>query len=178
MGEGSQFYFQIELETIPDLRNLTDDADPEKDQNLRIGDQKPTLGLEEKQQIKVLVAEDDPINQKVAKLRIEALGYQVKIVSDGEIAVQTLQNNSFDIVLMDIQMPKLDGYEATKSIRSPATNVLNPNIPIIALTAFAIKGDAEKCLEAGMNDYISKPIQLDELVNAIEKWVLKKNINE
>ncbi|MBF0397269.1 MAG: response regulator, partial [Desulfobacterales bacterium] len=99
------------------------------------------------------------------------IGINVQIAENGEISVRKLMEEDFDIVLMDVQMPVMDGYTATKAIRS---NPKYKDIPIIAMTANALKGDREKCLDAGMNDYIIKPIEPDELFNSLAKWIKSK----
>lgn len=110
----------------------------------------------------ILVAEDQIINQKIIKQFLERGGYKVKIVNNGKIAFETYQNSSFDAILMDIQMPEMDGYEATREIRKFENNT-DKHIPIVAMTAHAMKGDKEKCLAAGMDHYITKPINPEVL---------------
>jgi CheY-like chemotaxis protein/HPt (histidine-containing phosphotransfer) domain-containing protein len=106
----------------------------------------------------------------VTKL-LEKLGYHAQVVINGQEALAALQTQPYDLVLMDCQMPEMDGFEATQRIRQPDSGVLNPSVPIIALTAHALKGDREKCLATGMNDYLSKPINGLELSAALEKWL-------
>ncbi|MBF0528201.1 MAG: PAS domain S-box protein [Deltaproteobacteria bacterium] len=122
---------------------------------------------------RILLAEDNHTNQLVALGLIKKLGYYADAVADGEEAIKALEMTPYDLVLMDVQMPGLDGLEATRQIRNPQSQVRNHDIPIIAVTAHAMQGDLEKCLEAGMNDYISKPIAPQALVDAIEKWLWK-----
>jgi CheY-like chemotaxis protein len=98
------------------------------------------------------------------------LGYRADVVANGLEAIAALQDIPYDLVLMDCQMPELDGYEATRRIRAPDSGVLQPTVPIVAMTANAMKGDREKCLEAGMDDYIAKPVQPGELRGALERW--------
>jgi len=118
--------------------------------------------------VRILVAEDNPTNQEIAKAILEGAGIIVEIVENGEAAVEAAKKGRFDAVLMDIQMPKMDGYEATANIRKiPELK----SLPIIAMTAHAMKGDEEKCLEAGMDAYISKPINQDRLFQAIWKLI-------
>jgi CheY-like chemotaxis protein len=88
-----------------------------------------------------------------------------------KVLIAALRDIPYDLVLMDCQMPELDGYEATRRIRAPAGGVLRPTAPIVAMTANAMKGDREKCLEAGMDDYITKPVQLKELAEVLERWL-------
>ena len=120
--------------------------------------------------IRILLAEDNLINQKVAVKLIQREGYQVDAVAHGAKALEALEQESYDLVLMDIQMPEMDGIEATRIVRDKSSAVRDHDIPIIAMTAHAMKGDRESYLAEGMNDYLSKPIILSKLVAAIEKW--------
>ena len=122
---------------------------------------------------KILMAEDDEINRKVALATLNKLGYQPLIVINGKQAVQALEESDYDLVLMDCQMPEMDGYEATSKIRDPESKVMNHNIPVIALTAHAAQGDRDKCVKAGMNDYMSKPFQPQMLDDMLKKWLPK-----
>ncbi|QYM78192.1 PAS domain S-box protein [Horticoccus luteus] len=115
----------------------------------------------------LLLAEDNATNQRVAQMLIKRLGHTVDVVGDGEKAVVQLAERHYDAVLMDCQMPTLDGYEATRRIRAGAGGVLNPRVPIIALTAYAMLDDRAKCLHAGMDDYLSKPVRPEELTEAL-----------
>ena len=119
----------------------------------------------------ILLAEDNLINQKVALGMLKKIGLRVDVVSNGQEAITALTQKPYSLVLMDCQMPVMDGYEATAHIRKASSPVLNPNIPIIALTAHAMQGDREKCLEAGMNDYITKPIAAQDLLTILETWL-------
>ena len=122
---------------------------------------------------RILVAEDNPTNQEVAGAILGKLGAQVALVSNGIEAIAALRTADYDLVLMDCEMPQMDGYEATRSIREPRTAVRNPRIPIVALTADAISGDRDKCLEAGMDDYIAKPVEPQHLARVLEKWLTR-----
>ena len=113
--------------------------------------------------------EDNLTNQKAAKRFIEKLGYRVNVVFNGKEAVEVLKYSHYDLIFMDIQMPEMDGIEATKIIRNPESEVKNHNIPIIAMTAHALKGDRERMLDAGMDDYIAKPIRTKELAIVLER---------
>ncbi|MBP1910710.1 response regulator [Methanolobus bombayensis] len=121
-------------------------------------------------ELRILLAEDNIVNQKVAQSMLKKLGHHVDTVADGKEALDSLKTIPYDLVLMDVQMPEMDGLEATKAIRYSEPPVLKRDIPIIAMTAHAMKGDKEKCLEAGMNDYISKPVSLQSLQKIMQKW--------
>lgn len=120
---------------------------------------------------KVLLVEDDIINQQVAKALLGKFGLTVELAENGQQALDKLENGVFALVLMDCMMPIMDGYDATKLIRSGAAGDLNSIIPIIALTANAMDGSAEECIAAGMSDYISKPLDPQILVEKLEKWL-------
>ncbi len=130
-----------------------------------VGSQRPE---DKKESLRILVAEDNLINQKLAKYMLSNLGHEVTLAANGKEAVESSQNNQFDFILMDVQMPVMDGLEATRAIREREKQSYL-HIPIIALTAHAMKGDRERCLEAGMDDYISKPINYSELMEAIKR---------
>ena len=132
--------------------------------------QKLHENFSEKYPLKILVAEDDQINQKVIFHILNKLGYKPNLAENGSRAVDEVRLNQYDIILMDMQMPEMDGLEATRFIRKHLDN--QPTI--IALTANTMQGDLEKCLDAGMNDYISKPVKLDELTGKLEKWATTK----
>jgi PAS domain S-box-containing protein len=117
---------------------------------------------------RVLLAEDNLVNQKVALRILERLRAKVDVVSNGAEAVVAAARQSFDLILMDCQMPELDGFQATAAIRSH--EALGRRIPIIALTANAMQGDRERCIESGMDDYLAKPVRSDELARMLEKW--------
>jgi len=122
-------------------------------------------------QARILLAEDNPVNREVALAILGQFGLTAQPVFDGVQAVKALQNNAYDLVLMDCEMPEMDGYEATRRIRDPQTGALNPRIPIVAVTASAMPGDRERCIRAGMDDYLSKPIEPDELAQVLAKWL-------
>jgi signal transduction histidine kinase/CheY-like chemotaxis protein len=121
--------------------------------------------------LRILLAEDNTINQKVAQSILGKLGYRADVVSDGLEAVRALELINYDLVLMDCMMAHMDGFEATAVIRNPDSKVLNHSIPIIAMTANAMKGDREYCLERGMDDYLTKPVKKDELAVVLERWL-------
>jgi CheY-like chemotaxis protein len=118
----------------------------------------------------VLVAEDNLVNQKLIVRLLEKLGYPVDVVANGGDALEALTRTAYSAVLMDCQMPKMDGFTATRLIRQREREQSSGRIPIIALTANAMRGDRERCLEAGMDDYLSKPITLPALQATLERW--------
>jgi CheY-like chemotaxis protein len=117
------------------------------------------------------VAEDNAINQLVAQGILSSLGYDVHLVSNGLLAVQALESEDFDLVLMDCQMPELNGFDATRMIRSADSRALDPKIPIVALTANAMDDDRELCLECGMDDYLAKPFAPEALDAMLARWL-------
>ena len=163
-GEGSSFYFTIQ-------------AEASKQPYIKLHKDPPAelLDLSDQQSqkiLRILLAEDNAINQKVAVRMLERLGYRADVAADGEEVLAALKKRPYDVVLMDVQMPEMDGLEATRRIRR--TPCHQPYI--IAMTAHAMKGDREECLEAGMDDYVSKPVRIEELKAALDhsrKPVLK-----
>ena len=119
---------------------------------------------------RVLLVEDNPINRTVALRLLQRGGYDVDWAENGLQAIDHLRSEDYDFVLMDCQMPEMDGYQATRLVRDPGSGVRDGTVPIIALTANAMEGDREKCLAAGMDDYVAKPIQREELFAALERW--------
>lgn len=117
----------------------------------------------------VLLAEDHPLNQKVATLLLERLGWETHLAANGQQAVDAATRQQYAAILMDCQMPEMDGFDATRAIRE-AEKVLGRRVPIIAVTAMAMSGDRERCLDAGMDDYITKPIDKDLLAEKLEYW--------
>jgi CheY-like chemotaxis protein/HPt (histidine-containing phosphotransfer) domain-containing protein len=130
----------------------------------------PVATLPTRRHLRVLVAEDNPINRIIAVKTLEKLGHVAVSVENGCEAVNALQCMPYDAVLMDCQMPVMDGFEATRIIRDPISLVLDHGTPIIALTAHAMRGDRERCLEAGMNDYLTKPFAPAHLAATLERW--------
>jgi PAS domain S-box-containing protein len=125
---------------------------------------------------RILLAEDNITNQQVAVGILKKLGWHADTVANGAEALISLETIPYDLVLMDVQMPEMDGLEATRRIRNPQSAVINHGIPIIAMTAHAMQGDRERCLEAGMNDYVTKPVSPQALVEALDKWLPKENL--
>ena len=124
---------------------------------------------------RILVVEDNITNQQVAVGILKKLGLSAEVAASGVEALQALATVGYDLVLMDVQMPEMDGIEATRHIREPLSRVLNHQVPIIAMTAHALPGDREKCRQAGRNDYVSKPVEVSALVAALEKWLPPKD---
>jgi PAS domain S-box-containing protein len=127
---------------------------------------------------RILLAEDNAINRQVALSMIEKLGLQADAVGNGAEALLSLESVHYDLALMDVQMPVLDGLTATRRIRDPQSAVLNHEIPVIAMTAHAMQGDREKCIEAGMNDYLAKPVTLPALAEILDRWLPKPDAGE
>jgi len=139
-------------------------------------DEKPPLVTryslaEAKHRMRILLVEDNVVNQKLATRLLEKMGYRSDAVGNGKEAVKALEMVPYDVVLMDVQMPEMDGYEATRLIRDPQSKVRNHDVPIIAMTANAMKGDRERCIKAGMDDYISKPIQPETFFEVIKAFL-------
>jgi CheY-like chemotaxis protein len=116
----------------------------------------------------ILIAEDNAINQKVIERMVQKLGYHVNLVTNGREAIEALSHDDYGLIFMDCQMPEMDGFEACREIRKTETGF---RIPIVAITANAMKGDRERCLAAGMDDYVSKPFKQDDLRVVIERWM-------
>lgn len=143
--------------------------------------------LQRQQAIRILVVDDHQVNQQLGVLMVERLGFRADVAGDGHEALEALSRIPYDLILMDCQMPEMDGYEATRQIREAeavrsdvqGTNAFDDlsrrpvHVPIIAVTANAMQGDREKCLQSGMDDYLSKPIRPEELSNVLAKWLPK-----
>ncbi|MFN2267197.1 MAG: PAS domain S-box protein, partial [Desulfonatronovibrio sp.] len=171
-GQGSEFWFTVKLQKEAG-GCLLQDNDGEFNNKHSINDM---------YNANILLAEDNQVNQLVASKILKKLGHKVSIASDGEEAVQAFKNNSFDLIFMDVQMPGTDGLEATRQIRNLESDNIphlademldEKKIPIIALTAHALKEDKERCLAAGMDDYITKPITRKGIESLLEKWITK-----
>jgi len=123
-----------------------------------------------------LLAEDNLVNQKVAVKVLERLGYDTYVVNSGLAAVEALQQSRYDVVLMDVQMPGMDGLEATRRVRAADSDAIDSSVPIVALTAHATAGDRQECLSSGMDDYLAKPIKPAELAETLERWVRRPQV--
>ena len=121
--------------------------------------------------VRILLAEDNVINQKVAQALLGKLGYRSAVAANGLEVLRALELIRYDLVLMDCQMPEMDGFEATAKLREPGSKVLEPAVPIIAMTANAMAGDRERCEAAGMSDYLAKPVSREALAAVLEKWL-------
>jgi signal transduction histidine kinase len=162
-GQGSTFWFTVRMQKqfpAPAVPALSSSSGPVTRDTLSDSCMKSD--------VRILLVEDYVINQDVAVRQLASLGYCADIVGDGFAALKALELKSYDIVLMDCQMPVMDGYDATAKIRS--REVTGFHTPIIAMTANAMMGDREKCIAAGMDDYIAKPIQAEDLKRALEQW--------
>lgn len=120
----------------------------------------------------MLVAEDNLVNQRVLAAMLHRLGQAADMVNNGEEAITALAAKPYDVVLMDVEMPELDGLAATRIIRAPHSHVLDHMIRIVTMTAHALEGDRERCLAAGMDDYVAKPIQLNSLAATLQRSLL------
>lgn len=160
LGVGSTFWVTIKLDT------------PDKEQDIIGGVDDSVGSLNIKPNLTVLLVEDNIVNQKIATYNLQQLGYNVVVASNGKDALNEFRNEAFDLILMDIQMPIMNGFDAAMEIRrieemQPGNN----HVPIIALTANAMKGDMEKCISAGMDSYLSKPFKSEELLSVLKKYI-------
>jgi CheY-like chemotaxis protein len=160
-GKGSTFHFTVCFELV--TQTPLEVADATKPVI-------PAFSKMPRKTIQILVAEDNVVNQKLAVRMLEKEGHQVVLANNGREAVEKFKERHFDLILMDCMMPELDGFEATRCIRQSEKNT-NAFVPIVALTASAMKGDRELCIEAGMNDYLSKPIKREQLLEKISQLV-------
>jgi PAS domain S-box-containing protein len=160
LGQGSTFWFTAALEVGHQEALLAEPA-------LRAGESEAQLRALHAD-ARILLAEDHPVNCEIAKAFLEAAGLRIEIATDGEQAVQMVAATDYDAVLMDVQMPKLDGLDATREIRKLTARA---HTPIIAMTANAFDDDRARCLEAGMNDFLSKPIEPSQLYGVLLRWL-------
>ena len=160
-GQGSTFWFTTAFDKQPDEMARVVDGVSVPRSFSRLGNRR----------VRILVAEDNICNQLVVLGILERLGCTADAVANGHEALESLRSIPYDLVLMDCQMPELNGFEAAARIRDPRSGVRNCKVPIVALTGNAMKGDREACLAAGMNDYIAKPVHPTALAAALEKWL-------
>jgi signal transduction histidine kinase/CheY-like chemotaxis protein len=165
--KGSSFQFSIPLVKQKGTQKNRNDL-------VQLSRQKIIAHKETQKILSVLLVEDDFINQKITSLLLEKEGFKVKIAENGIRAMEILKKNIFDLVLMDVEMPEMNGYDTTRKIRASRSIAENTNIPIIAMTAHAMSGIREKCLEAGMSDYISKPLNMNLFNEVIERFSFEK----
>ena len=184
-GEGSRFWFAARLEERPgegapaDARRLAGTGCEAPRSEDRAGtlsqarDPETRSGKEALRNARVLLAEDNPVNQVVASNMLGNLGCRVEIVGGGREAVEAIRKAGFDLILMDCQMPEMDGYEATERIREVerARSAGGTATPIVALTAHTMDGDRDRCLAAGMDDYLAKPFTQDQLREVLRRWL-------
>jgi CheY-like chemotaxis protein len=131
----------------------------------------PQMGV--RHPLRILLAEDNLVNQKLALRLLQQMGYRADLASNGLEAVESVQRQTYDVVLMDVQMPELDGLDATRRICAAHPAGRRPRI--VAMTANAMQGDREMCIAAGMDDYITKPIRVNELINALNNAAARKD---
>jgi CheY-like chemotaxis protein len=177
-GKGSSFFFTLRLQ--PATREEINQLDK------WTANTEPPVMLQSLYPLHILLAEDFSVNQQMITALLTKYGHTVRVVENGKQALEAVQQEKFDLVLMDVQMPDMDGLDATKAIRDweeqrtreegnqhPDIFSSEFGIPIIALTAHAIKGDRERCLQAGMNEYLTKPVKAEELLSTINKFSQK-----
>jgi CheY-like chemotaxis protein len=159
-GRGSTFRFEVEMDNVAGSEAAPGGSAVKEESETF--ESAPT----------VLIAEDNPVNQIVAARMLERCGCSAQVVSDGHAAIEAWRGGRYDLVLMDCQMPNLDGYEATAQIRRLEGD--GRRTPIVAMTAHALAGDRQRCLDAGMDDYLSKPLRHADLRAAIKRWVVEQ----
>jgi CheY-like chemotaxis protein/nitrogen-specific signal transduction histidine kinase len=162
-GRGSRFWFAVPFQPVSvpvPIHRLPETYVPDAET--------PLSG-------RVLLVEDHPVNRHFALLLLKRLGVEVETANDGIEALDQLERSDFDAILMDVQMPRMDGFEATRCIRQQEEVLGDGHIPIIAMTAHAMAGDRERCLEAGMDGYLSKPIHREALRSLLHRWIHQKH---
>ena len=157
-NQGSEFCLKI-MYDIADSEQYISKSDRTSNSDFGIGK-------------RALIVEDNPLNQKLMEMLLAEVKIETQTVANGELALQSVSQNIFDVILMDIQMPIMDGYETTKRIR----NEMALNIPIIAMTANAMAGEYEKCISSGMEDYITKPFKAETLYDSLKKVFHKEHL--
>jgi signal transduction histidine kinase/ActR/RegA family two-component response regulator len=181
-GSGTTFWFTVVLEKQTKAPDLLTPLGPQSEPLQVGGTEGPNsapvpIGIESVKGnistngIRILLTEDDPTAQEIVTELLNCYGYLVDVASDGKEAVQALEKNDYALVLMDCMMPEMSGYEVTAVIRDPASAVRRHDIPVIALTGNAMKHDRDKCIAAGMDDHLPKPLLLPDLLAMVEKWL-------
>ncbi|MBU6234728.1 MAG: response regulator [Alphaproteobacteria bacterium] len=166
LGKGSTFSFSVLLEPSEDAEAVFVTRHNLKE----AGADKPKV-VGGYSGAKILVVDDSPVNQEVARRMLEKFGCEVSIAENGEEACKAIENGDFKLVFMDCQMPVMDGYEATGAIRAREASMGLARLPIVAFTAYAMKGDAKKCMDAGMDGYLSKPVSKDAMLAMLSRWL-------
>ncbi len=161
---GSTFWIELPFK-LSSLKNRSDNLVPRKNMSELL------------KGVRILVAEDNKVNQIITTKYLAKLGCIPDVVENGSEVLNSLKSDQYDLIIMDGQMPVLDGYEATRIIRSHVNETYS-KIPIIAMTANALKGDKDICLDAGMNDYLSKPVKFDEFTEKLSKWIPHQNLQK
>ncbi len=172
-GKGSTFWFDIPFEriepaTVEGKPNATAQPAPK---TARIDAEVAPENADAEADPRILLAEDNPVNQKVATAMLAKMGYAVDAVASGKQAIDALQQRHYDLLLLDVQMPEMDGFEVTDIIRNHNPEGINPKMPIVAMTAHALDKDREKCLNAGMDDYLSKPVSSARLKEKVRTYL-------
>ena len=173
-GEGSTFWFTAVFDTAPETP-IAPSAQAAENSREPANPRVPAFGsCPARPAARILVAEDNAVNRMVVLAQLHKLGYQAEAVAGGTEAVEAVAQKKYDLILMDCQMPGVDGFEATRQIRETGS----PNLPIIAVTANVMAGDRERCIAEGMNDYLSKPVQLRQLAAVLDRWLRQPVIPE
>jgi CheY-like chemotaxis protein len=181
-GQGSTFHFKLLFglqkgdtrHPVPMDLQLPDDHSALIETQSRTAMAGPAVAADQRH-FKILLAEDNLVNQRVATRFLEKKGHTVVLVDSGRKALAAWQEHPFDLILMDVQMPDMDGFEATAAIREQEKSGTK-HVPIIAMTAHAMVGDRDRCLAVGMDDYISKPVNAYDLFAAIERLMLSASL--
>ncbi len=165
VGEGSTFHFTAPLENA----RTGEMEQPSDALGAGVSTLAAAVHAHSASKLRVLVAEDNPVNQSLILSVLRKEGHEVRLAANGRQVLEAVQSASFDLILMDVQMPEMDGFEATAAIRK-SEQVTGAHVPIVAITAHAMRGDRARCLEAGMDEYLTKPIDLSELRATLRKW--------
>jgi two-component system, sensor histidine kinase len=179
-NEGSEFWFVLSLRKPKKDTDITEACSSQTDKALSMLQEHPSepwepVKIAPPENPRILLVEDNIINQQVATAMLTKLAYTVDVSVNGIEAIEAMKKVPYVLVIMDLQMPVMGGFEATQKIRKPETGVINPIIPVIAMTANSTKEDRDKCLKAGMNDFITKPVMMQELQQLLLKWAPRSN---